>query len=102
MVVGLGREQRGVKAKLSPEALLVLNHACALTEVWSSTAPSCHAGQLSWLQGFTSVLHIITSCSVLGVKEFVLQLHRLSIIQGTAALIVKLNDFWSPVLSREE
>lgn len=42
MVVGLDREQCGVKAKLSPEACLVLDHACALAEAQSSAASSCH------------------------------------------------------------
>lgn len=44
MVVGLDREQCGVKAKLPPEACLVLDHACALTEAQSSAASSCHTG----------------------------------------------------------
>lgn len=44
MVAGLDREQRGVKAKLSPKASLVLGCACALAEAQSSAASSCHAG----------------------------------------------------------
>lgn len=43
MVVGLDREQRGVKANLSPKASLLLNCACALEEVQSSAASSCQA-----------------------------------------------------------
>lgn len=43
MVVGSDREQRGVKAKLSPKASLTLGCACALAEVQSSAASSCQA-----------------------------------------------------------
>lgn len=101
MVVGLDREQRGVKAKLSPQALLMLNRSCALTEMRIPTAHSCHAGQVSWLQGFTLALHIIPSCIVLGVEDFVLQLHAQSIMHRTAALIVELHEFWLSCLRRE-
>lgn len=101
MVVGLDREQHGVKAKLSPQALLMLNRSCALTEMRIPTAHSCHAGQVSWLQGFTLALHIIPSCIVLGVEDFVLQLHAQSIMHRTATLIVELHEFWSPCLRRE-
>lgn len=42
-MVGLDREQCGMKANLSPKASLMLDCACALTEVQSSAASSCQA-----------------------------------------------------------
>ena len=49
MVVGLDREQRGVKANLSPKASLTLDCACALDEVQSSAASSCQAASQAYL-----------------------------------------------------
>jgi len=48
MVVGLDREQCGVKAKLSPKASLTLDCACALDKV-QSPAASCQAASQAHL-----------------------------------------------------
>lgn len=49
MVVGSDREQRGVKAKLSPKALFTLDCACACAEVQSSVASCCQAASQAHL-----------------------------------------------------
>lgn len=43
MVVGLDREQRGVKANLSPKDSPMFDCACALTKVQSCAAYPCQA-----------------------------------------------------------